>query len=72
MELGELPDQPFPSRGWLSGVKLSQFWPSVQDAMAIHQKVAGRGLRGGPRSGIHPAEGLGALAPADLAFFRFK
>lgn len=40
--------------------------------MAIHQKVAGRGLRGGPRGGIHPAEGLGALAPADLAFFRFK
>jgi hypothetical protein len=41
--------------------------PSVQDAMAIDEEVSRRGIRREPRSGAHPAAGLGALVP-DLAW----
>lgn len=65
-------NQFLPGGGRFARVEISKFRPGMQDAVPIHQEVAVRGLRGGARRGVHPAAGLGALAPAILAFFRFK
>jgi hypothetical protein len=51
----------------------AEFGPSVKDAVPVNEKVAGCGVRRGPRNGVHPAAGLGVLAAAlALIFLRFR
>ena len=73
MESGEEADE-FLACGGGAGVVLgTEFGPSVKDAVPVDEKVAGCGVRRGPRNGVHPAAGLGDLAAAlALIFLRFR
>ena len=73
MESGEEADE-FLACGGGAGVVLgTEFGPSVKDAVPVDEKVAGCGVRGGPRNRVHPAAGLGVLAAAlALIFLRFR
>ncbi len=73
MESGEEADK-FLACGGGAGIVLgAELGPSVEDAVPVDEKVAGCGVRRGPRNGVHPAAGLGDLAAAlALIFLRFR
>lgn len=73
MESGEEADK-FLACGSGAGFVLgTELGPSVKDAVSVDEKVAGCGVRGGPRNRVHPAAGLGFLAAAlALIFLRFR
>ncbi len=73
MESGEEADKFLACGGGAGVVLRPKFGPSVEYAMSVDEKVAGCGVRGGPRNGVHPAAGLGVLVAAlALIFLRFR
>ncbi len=73
MEGGEEADKFLAGGGGAGLVLGAELGPSVEDAVPVDKKVAGCGVRGGPRNRVHPAAGLGVLAAAlALIFLRFR
>ena len=71
VEVGQLPDQLSAGGAGLAEVEGTKFRPGVDDAVAVHQKITGRGIRYGPRGGAHPAD-LGAAPVFLVSFFLFQ
>ena len=73
MKGGEEADKFLACGGGAGVVLATELGPSVENAVPVDEKVAGCGVRRGPRNGVHPAAGLGDLAAAlALIFLRFR